>query len=86
MSQWVRRHYDRKSQGTDWTIKGPLKKYDELLSQRTRENGLMLSRAADLNIQEISEPFPMVQEEAKDYRPVGPSFLSGSTDGETGLE
>jgi hypothetical protein len=55
MSHWLSRHYDNSSQRMVWAIKGPLRKYDELLSQRTRENGLMLSRAADLNIQEVSE-------------------------------
>ncbi len=57
MSQWVSRHYRSNSQETDWVIKGPLREYDKLLRQRTRENVLMLSRAADLNIQEISDLF-----------------------------
>ena len=65
LSQWVGRHYDRESQRTDWAIKGPLRKYDELLSQRTRENGLMLSRSG-FGHSRSSRSLPLVQEEALD--------------------
>jgi AAA15 family ATPase/GTPase len=55
MTNWLTRHYDRARKRTEWMIRGPLRKHHELLSQRTRDNGLVLSRAAELNIEEVQD-------------------------------
>lgn len=52
---WLDRRLDQSTEKTKWGMRGPLKKHQELLSSRTRDNGLVLSRAAELNIEEISE-------------------------------
>ncbi len=56
-STWLHRESNPVGTRTKYTCKGPLKRHQELLSQRTRDNGLALSRAADLNIEEVSELF-----------------------------
>jgi AAA15 family ATPase/GTPase len=48
---WFERSFDPQTQQTDWQIKGPLKRDAELLQSRTRDNGLLLSRGAELNVE-----------------------------------
>lgn len=43
--------------GQAWEFKGPLEKEAMLLREKTRSNGLVLSRGAELNIQVLSELF-----------------------------
>ena len=40
-------------EGEDWEVKGPLEKDAALLRERTRDNGLALSRGAELNIEAL---------------------------------
>ncbi len=51
-SKWLQRSCD-KSGATSWTFRGPLKKEAGLLKGKTRDNGLVLSRAAELNIEAV---------------------------------
>ncbi len=57
LTTWLDRCLDGESQQTKWSIKGPLKKDARLLTERTRENGLLLSRGAELNVAAITELF-----------------------------
>ena len=54
---WLHRQSNEVRAKDKWTFGGPLKSHQKLLSERTRDNGLALSRAADLNIEEVSELF-----------------------------
>lgn len=49
------REYDAKAETTKWTFRGMRAKDQELLRERTRDNGLLLARAADLNFEFVSE-------------------------------
>ena len=49
-TRWLDRHYRPESKEYDWGFAGPLKAHGKLLRERTRENGLALSRGAELNI------------------------------------
>lgn len=51
-SKWLQRSCD-KSGVKSWTFRGPLKKEAGLLKEKTRDNGLVLSRAAELNIEAV---------------------------------
>ncbi len=55
--RWLERKYNRKDGKTMWVFRGPLKVNSKILRERTRDNGLVLSRGAELNIQPLSELF-----------------------------
>lgn len=57
LSDWFRRTYDAVNDTTTWEFKGPFKKAQDhdLLREKTRDNGLVLSRGAELNI-EVLKP------------------------------
>lgn len=55
LTPWLSRRMG--AQGQEWETKGPLKKEESLLRERTRDNGLALSRGAELNIPALSELF-----------------------------
>jgi uncharacterized protein len=46
----LERHFDLESAQTNWAFRGELEKEGTLLKERTRDNGLVLSRGAELNI------------------------------------
>ncbi len=46
----LERRFDLKTEQTAWTFRGDLRKEEALLKERTRDNGLVLSRGAELNI------------------------------------
>ncbi len=54
---WIERHFDAATGKTDWEIRGPLKKDADLLREKTRDNGLALSRGAELNLAPLSKLF-----------------------------
>jgi AAA15 family ATPase/GTPase len=53
----LERHFDLKSEETTWTFRGELEKEGTLLKERTRDNGLVLSRGAELNIAPLTRVF-----------------------------
>ncbi len=55
ITTWLSRHVT--PHGQDWQINGPLRKDEALLRDKTRDNGLALSRGAELNISALSELF-----------------------------
>jgi uncharacterized protein len=46
----LERRYDVETEQTSWAFRGGLKKEETLLKERTRDNGLVLSRGAELNV------------------------------------
>ncbi len=52
-SKWLQRLRDKVSGDTSWAFRGPLKRNESLLKEKTRDNGLVLSRAAELNIEAV---------------------------------
>ena len=46
----LERRFDLKTEQTTWAIRGDLRKEETLLKERTRDNGLALSRGAELNV------------------------------------
>jgi len=55
MTNWLARGLA--AEGKDWVFGGPLKKEDAILREKTRENGLALSRGAELNVSALSALF-----------------------------
>ena len=53
-SKWLQRSRDKASGVTSWAFRGPLKRDAGLLKEKTRDNGLVLSRAAELNIEAVT--------------------------------
>ena len=53
-SKWLQRSRDKASGVTSWAFRGPLKRDEGLLKEKTRDNGLVLSRAAELNIEAVT--------------------------------
>ncbi len=53
-SKWLERSRDKASGAISWAFRGPLKKDEGLLKEKTRDNGLVLSRAAELNIKAVT--------------------------------
>jgi len=51
--RWYERRFDPGTDQTYWTFRNVVKRYGSLLKERTRENGLALSRGAELNIMEM---------------------------------
>lgn len=54
---WYERRLDLTTQETKWVFRGPLKGDERILKERTRENGLVLSRGAELNIGDLGKFF-----------------------------
>jgi hypothetical protein len=54
---WLDRSSDPGRGETMWSCKGPLQPHEKLLKERTRDNGLALSRAAEMNIKEVGDLF-----------------------------
>jgi uncharacterized protein len=52
--RWFHRRFNPRSKETAWSFKGPLKKDEKLLKEKTRDNGLVLSRGVELNIERLS--------------------------------
>ena len=52
-SKWLERSRDKASGAISWAFRGPLKRDEGLLKEKTRDNGLVLSRAAELNIEAV---------------------------------
>lgn len=50
---WFEREYDPETDQTKWTFRGPLAKEKKILVEMTRDNGLVLSRGAELNIESL---------------------------------
>ncbi len=59
--RWFERRFQPETQETTWTFRGPLRRAGSgllsLLRERTRANGLVLSRGAELNIQQLADVF-----------------------------
>ena len=56
--EWFRREFDLETGETSLVCREPFKKADQrMLKEKTRSNGLVLSRSAELNIEAISELF-----------------------------
>jgi len=55
---WFERRFDPETGQTTWAFRGPFKKADaRILEEKTRDNGLVLSRGAELNIGPLKELF-----------------------------
>ena len=55
---WFERRFDPKTNETQWVFRNPFKKADEqILKENTRDNGLVLSRGAELNIKSLHQVF-----------------------------
>lgn len=54
---WFEREFNPETGRTDWSFRGPLKKDQDLLKERTRDNGLVLSRGAELNVTPLADLF-----------------------------
>lgn len=55
---WFERRFDPKTNETQWVFRNPFKKADEqILKKNTRDNGLVLSRGAELNIKPLHQVF-----------------------------
>jgi len=55
--RWFERQYDPGTKETTWAFRGPLKKEERILKDKTRDNGLVLSRGAELNIEALKRVF-----------------------------
>ena len=55
--KWLERDRSTSTGGTTWAFRGPLESIAKLLRERTRDNSLALSRAAQENVREIAELF-----------------------------
>jgi uncharacterized protein len=53
----LERRFDVETQQTTWAFRGDLKKEETLLKERTRDNGLVLSRGAELNVTPLTTVF-----------------------------
>ncbi len=58
--KWFERTYCKKTNKSNWNFRGPLKKEENILTDKTRENGLVLSRGAELNIKELSRVYTWI--------------------------
>lgn len=50
---WLERFYNPETQETRWAFRGPIKSEQKILKEKTRDNGLVLSRGAELNIKPL---------------------------------
>ena len=62
LSKWLERTFDPLASETSWAFRGPLKRDAKLLREKTRDNGLVLSRAAELNVDAVAPLFLWFQD------------------------
>ncbi len=55
--RWIERQRNPHTKAVAWHFRGPLQKAGQMLRDTTRENGLALSRGANLNIEPLKELF-----------------------------
>jgi AAA15 family ATPase/GTPase len=55
--RWLERDFGCGTKETGWAFRGPLKKEEKILKEKTRANGLVLSRGAELNIEALKKVF-----------------------------
>lgn len=55
--RWLERWFDQQTLQTKWVFGGPLKTAGKILRERTRDNGLALSRGAEQNIEHLNRLF-----------------------------
>jgi AAA15 family ATPase/GTPase len=55
--RWLERRFDAATMKTHWAFRGPLKAETRMLSEKTRDNGLVLSHGANLNIASLTPLF-----------------------------
>jgi len=60
--RWLERQCNVETGQTSWAFRGPLKSVKKILRERTRDNGLALSRGAELNIKLLSDLFMWIRE------------------------
>jgi len=60
--RWLEREFDAGTKQTTWAFRGPLKREERILKERTRDNGLALSRGAELNIEALNRVFMWFRE------------------------
>ena len=51
--QWIEREFDPETKETEWNLKYDIKVDKKMLIGKTRENGLVLSRGAELNVKAL---------------------------------
>jgi len=66
--RWLDRKLDPVTNVTSWDVGGPLKPNEALLRERTRDNGLVLSRGAELNVEPLSRPFLWIRNNLLTFR------------------
>lgn len=54
---WFEREFEPSTDQTRWVFRPPLKSHGRILEEKTRDNGLVLSRGAELNIALLSDLF-----------------------------
>jgi predicted ATPase len=55
--RWLERRFDPATKETRWAFRGSLRADRQILRERTRDNGLVLSRGAELNVKSLTEVF-----------------------------
>jgi hypothetical protein len=69
-ARWIDRQYVQEKGEFDWSFRSPLKKTEEdLLRDKTRDNQLALSRAADLSIEPIAGVFSSISKDLRFFDP-----------------
>ena len=61
---WFHRRFDVSAAKHQWEFSGPLNAFGKVLEERTRQNGLALSRGAEQNIAELRPLFLWLRDEA----------------------
>ena len=56
VSRPLMRHFDAETGKTEWTLRGELRGAKDI-TEKTRDNGLFLSRAAEMNVDFVKELF-----------------------------
>ena len=77
---WFERRYDLATGKFDLVCRGPLEREREILVDKTRNNGLVLSRAAELNMKPLTELFLWFRDSIWHLNmSADPSFISHQT-------
>jgi hypothetical protein len=80
--RWYERHRNDQTGQTAWAFRGVLTRHGDLLKERTRDNGLVLSRGAELNVAELVPVFRWFQGgvEVIDFSvaPIGPMLRNSA--------
>lgn len=69
VSKALVREYDSTSNTTDWNLRGDLKEQAQTAVKATRDNGLLLSQAAQMNVDFVKELFLWFRERILEFRP-----------------